>query len=77
MAKLNELKNPITSQSVNILNPADTIKAIGYVAWVGMVVAIGMKALIKADEFLPGNVTPNHYKTETAVATTTNGVTVL
>lgn len=77
MAKLTELKNPITAKDVNVLNPADWVSSIGYVVFAGIVAAIGMKALIKADEFLPGNNTPNYYKTATEQPAAAAGITVL
>lgn len=61
MAKLNEFKNPIVSKEVNVLNPADWIQSIGYVAFMGMVAVLGAKLLIKADSVIPGNNTPTSY----------------
>lgn len=61
MAKLNEFKNPIVSKEVNVLNPADWIQSIGYVAFMGMVAVLGAKLLIKADQVIPGNNTPTNY----------------
>lgn len=61
MAKLADVKNPLRKE-VNILNPKDWIGSILYVAWLGMVFVLGVKLLMKADEVIPGNNTPNYFK---------------
>lgn len=61
MAKLNEFKNPVVNKEVNVLNPADWIQSIGYVAFMGIVLAMGAKLLVKADQVIPGNNTPTSY----------------
>lgn len=61
MAKLTEFKNPVVNKEVNVLSPADWIQSIGYVAFMGLVVAMGAKLLVKADEIIPGNNTPRSY----------------
>ena len=61
MAKITDLKNPLTSKDVNVLNPLDWVQSIGYVAWLGLVAVLGAKALIKADAIIPGNNTPSCY----------------
>lgn len=59
MAKLSEFKNPIVAGSADVLNPADWVKSIGYIAFLGACVAIGAKALVKIDSVTPGTITPN------------------
>lgn len=61
MAKLNEFKNPVVNKEINVLSPADWIQSIGYVAFMGLVIAMGAKLLVKADEIIPGNNTPVSY----------------
>lgn len=75
MAKLNEFKNPLTADKVNILSPADWVTSIGYVAFFGAVFAIGAKLLVKADSLLPGDATPNGYA-KAVEKTATNNVVV-
>lgn len=75
MAKLNEFKNPLTAEKVNVLSPADWLTSIGYVAFFGAVIAVGAKLLVKADEIIPGKVSPNGYAKAVEV-TTPNTVTV-
>ena len=61
MAKLNEFKNPVVNKEVNVLNPTDWVQSIGYVAFMGLVVAMGAKLLVAADKYIPGNNTPKSY----------------
>ena len=75
--KLAELKNPIKAEKVNVLSVGDWAGSIGYVAWLGLVVALGAKALIAADKVIPGNNTPNALKNAVAEQVTTGGVTIL
>ena len=61
MAKLNEFKNPIVNKEVNVLSPADWVQSIGYVAFLGLALAMGAKLLVTADKYIPGNNTPVSY----------------
>lgn len=61
MAKLNEFKNPIVNREINVLSPADWLQSIGYVAFLGLAVAMGAKLLVTADKYIPGNNTPASY----------------
>lgn len=74
--KITEVTNPLTASGGNILNPADWISRVLYVAWFGAIFMIGAKVLTMADRVIPGNVTPNDYKTQSSVITG-DGVTVL
>lgn len=74
--KLTQVTNPITSTGGDIASPADWISRILYVAWFGAIFMIGAKVLTMADRVIPGNITPNDYKTQSAVVTG-DGVVVL
>lgn len=75
-AKITEVTNPMTAKGGNILNPADWISRILYVAWFGAIFMIGAKVLAVADRVIPGNVTPNNYTAQSAPIMG-DGVTVL
>lgn len=75
--KLTELRNPLKADKVNVLSIGDWIGSIGFVAWIGLVMALGAKALTAADKVLPGNNTPNYYKNVTAEPAPASGVTIL
>lgn len=62
MAKLTEFKNPLKADTVELFSISDWIRSIGFVAWMGAVIALGAKLLNKADAVIPGTVTPNSYK---------------
>ena len=74
--KLGDLKNPVLAKEVNIFNPMDWLGGVLYVAWIGLIAVLGIKALMKADTLLPGNNTPAGFKSAVAEAPT-NGVQVL
>lgn len=77
MAKrLTDVTNPLTSTGGNILSPSDWLSRILYVAWFGAIFMAGAKVLQMADRVVPGNITPNDYKTASQVQTVT-GLTVL
>lgn len=75
MAKLNEFKNPLTADKVNVLSPADWLASIGYVAFFGVCLAVGAKLLTKADNVIPGKIAPNAY-TKAVEEKATSGVVV-
>ena len=75
--KLTELKNPLKADKIDALSPADWLGSIGFVAWLGFVMALGAKTLIAADKLIPGNNTPAYYKRTVAEAAPASGVTVL
>lgn len=66
MAKLTDFKNPLSTNSGSIFDLANWLGGILWVVMVGMIIAIGVKALDKIDKFVPGNQTPNiaPYKSE-------------
>ena len=77
MAKrLTDVTNPLTSTGGNILSPSDWLSRILYVAWFGAIFMFGAKLLQQADRVIPGNITPNDYKTATQVQTAA-GMTIL
>lgn len=77
MAKLTEFKNPLKAETVELFSISDWIRSIGFVAWMGAVIALGAKLLAKVDTVVPGNVTPNAYKKTIATdAPKNNGVTI-
>lgn len=75
--KLTELKNPLKADKVNALSLGDWFGSIGFVAWMGLVIALGAKVLMAADKVLPGNNTPNAYKNAVTEPTKAGGVTIL
>ncbi len=66
MAKLNEFKNPLASKQGSIFDLTNWIGGVMWVVMVGMIIALGVKALDKIDSFVPGNQVPNiaPYKSE-------------
>jgi len=66
MAKLTEFKNPLTAREGSIFDLTNWIGGILWVAMTGVILALGVKALGKIDNYVPGNQTPNiaPYKTE-------------
>lgn len=76
MAKLTEFKNPLKADTVELFSISDWIRSIGFVAWMGAVIALGAKLLNKADAVIPGTVTPNGYKKAIADAPKDNGVVI-
>lgn len=74
--KLAEVKNPL-KKDINILSPKDWLGSILYVAWLGMVFVLGIKLLMKVDEVVPGNNTPNYFKKTVEPAATGDVIQVL
>lgn len=74
--KLTDLKNPLTSSNLNLLSPGDWLGSVLYVAWLGLIVSLGIKALMKADSVIPGNNTPAGYRAA-VTEVSTNGIQVL
>ena len=61
--KLTDVTNPLTTQGGNLLDPSDWISRILWVFMFGAVFTVGAKVLTTADKFIPGNITPNDFKT--------------
>jgi len=70
MAKLSTFKNPVAAREGSVLDLSNWIGGVMWVVMVGMIIALGVKALEKLDKVIPGNQTPNiaPYKTETVAA---------
>lgn len=70
MAKLTTFKNPVTAKEGSVLDLSNWIGGVMWVVMVGMIIALGVKALDKLDSVVPGNQTPNiaPYKAETVAA---------
>lgn len=66
MAKITDFKNPLASKEGSIFDLYTWIGGIMWVVMVGMIIALGVKALDKIDSYVPGNQTPNiaPYKSE-------------
>ena len=69
--KITEFKNPLTASSGNVLDLGVWLGGVLWVMMVGMIVALGVKALNKVDAIVPGNNTPNvaPYKAEPVTGT--------
>jgi len=76
-AKLANFKNPITAQGGNLLSASDWLGGIFWVVWVGIIFSVGAKLLSKADAVIPGDVTPNQYKTMNTAPITSSGPVIL
>lgn len=72
-----EFKNPMRANSINPLNPMEYISSIGYVAWIGLIFVAGAKLLVMADKVIPGENTPNSYKTAIAQPVSDKGITII
>ncbi len=70
MAKLTTFKNPVTAKEGSVLDLSNWIGGIMWVVMVGMIIALGVKALDKLDSVVPGNQSPNMapFKAEPVVA---------
>ena len=77
MAKLTEFKNPLKADTVELFSISDWIRSIGFVAWMGAVIALGAKLLNKADAGIPGTVTPNGYKKAIATDAPKNDAVII
>lgn len=64
--KLTDFRNPLAAKEGSIFDLSVWLGGVLYVVMVGMVIALGVKALNKLDSFVPGNQTPNiaPYKAE-------------
>ncbi len=69
--KLTDFKNPLTASSGNVLDFSMWLGGVLWVVMVGMILALGVKALNKVDSIVPGNNTPNvaPYKAEPVTGT--------
>lgn len=74
--KLTDFENPVKKQGGNILDVQGLFSGALYFVYLGAAFMIGAKMLNVVDKAVPGNITPNNYKRETAVSVG-NGFTVI
>ena len=75
-AKLANFKNPLTSAGGNLFSLGDWLGGIFWVVWVGIIFSLGAKLLSKADNVIPGDVTPAAYRNINATPMASNGPVV-